>query len=123
MTDESGAACGRHQNCSVAGCGGHHAAFGLRFSQTRRDLFEYRKVLIDIRFAVLHGNGPLLVPPIRLSQHAAIHHGEPIVAPEVDIDLGPIAIIFDFLRIQHERAVDSGAGDISARPAFFTIAR
>src|SRR5229473_1981777 len=47
-------------------------------------------------------DGPLFIPPIGLSEHAAIDHAEPVVAPEIDIDLGPIAIVLDFLRIKHQ---------------------
>src|SRR5690242_11659565 len=43
-----------------------NAVFLLRSREGGRNFFEDGKVLINIRFGVLHGNGPLLVPPIRL---------------------------------------------------------
>src|ERR1700740_1272180 len=80
-------------------------AFSLRLGQGRSDLVKHRQVLVDVRFGVLHGDGPLLVPPIRLRQNAAIDHSEPVVPPQVDVNLGPVAVIADFLRIEHQRAI------------------
>src|SRR5271155_2239430 len=89
---------------SVAGgADKRHAASRLRFCERGSDFFKYRQMLVDVRFRVLHGNGPLLIPPIRLGQHAAIDHGEPVLPPEVDVDFGPVAIILNFLGVQHQR--------------------
>src|SRR5262245_10815853 len=76
-------------------------------------------MLLDVRLSVLHGYGPLLVPPIRLRKYAAVHHREPIMAPEIDVDFGPVAIVLDLLRIEHERAIGAGAGDIGLQADFF----
>src|SRR5580693_6235256 len=96
--------------------GGTALLLGLR--QGRGDFFENGEMLGDVGFGVLHRDGPLLVPPVRLSEHAAIDHREPIVAPEIDVDGGPVAIIFDFLWIEHEGAVDAGAGDVGLEADF-----
>src|ERR1700733_11996547 len=90
----------------------------LSLRQGRGDFFENGEMLRDVGFGVLHRDGPLLVPPIGLSEHAAIHHREPIVAPEIDVDGGPVAIILDFLWIEHEGAVDSGADDVGLEADF-----
>src|SRR5690348_7176349 len=100
--------------CADEGC----AAVLLGFRERRGNFLEDSQVLIDVRFLVLHGNGPLFVPPIRLGEDAAIDHGEPIVAPEIDINLGPVAIVANFLRVEHQRAVDAGAGDVGPQPGF-----
>src|SRR5215831_5242031 len=68
-------------------------------------------MLVNVRFGVLYGNGPLLVPPIGLREHAAIDHAEPVVAPEIAVDFGPVAVVANLLWIEHQRAVDSGNGD------------
>src|SRR6266853_4737941 len=95
------------------------AAFLLGFCKRGRDFLENRKMLLNVRFRVLNGDGPLLIPPIRLCQHAAINHAEPVVAPEIDIDFGPVAVVQNFLGIKHQRAIDSGAGDIGLQAGFF----
>src|SRR5580693_655651 len=69
-------------------------------------------MFVNVRFGVLNGDGSLFVPPIRLRQYAAIDHGEPVVAPEIDVNFGPVAVIANLLRIEHKSAVDAGAGDI-----------
>src|SRR5580692_4221874 len=89
------------------------AALLLGFGQRGSDFFKHGKVFVDVRFRVLDRDGPLLVPPIWLCEDAAIDHGEPIVAPEVDVDGGPVAIVLDFLGIEHQRAVYARAGDVS----------
>src|SRR2546429_6992162 len=94
------------------------AALMLCFRERGRDFFKGGKMLADVGLGVLHGNGPLLVPPIRLSEHAAIDHAEPIVPPEIDVNPGPIAIVANFLRIQHQRAVDAGDGDVRLKAGF-----
>src|SRR5579863_967627 len=71
---------------SVSSRDRHHAALGLRFCKTRRNLLEHRQVLINVGIHVLHRNRPLLVPPVGLRQHAAVHHGEPVVPPQIDVD-------------------------------------
>ena len=110
----------RHQNGLVAGGSDESsAALLLSGSQSGRDFFEDGEVPVNIGFRVLDGDGPLLIPPIGLSEDAAIDHGEPVVAPKVDVDLGPIAIVFDLLRIKHEGAIDSGARDIGLKPGLF----
>src|SRR5262249_38286780 len=75
-------------------------------------------MLVDVCLSVLNGNGPLLIPPIWLSKHAAIHHCEPIVAPKIDVNFGPVAVVLDLLRIEHQRAVNSSAGDVRLQPDF-----
>ena len=62
-----------------------------------RDFFEHGEMLVNVRFGVLHGDRPLFIPPVGLREHAAIDHAEPIVAPEVDVNFGPVAIVADFL--------------------------
>src|SRR5690348_11703203 len=94
------------------------AALLLRFREGGRDHFEDRKMLVNVSFSVLHRDRPLLIPPIRLSEDAAIDHGEPIVAPEIDVDLGPVTVIANLLRIEHQRAVDTGAGDVGLQTGF-----
>ncbi len=58
------------------------AAFLLRLCRAGRDFLENGEMLGNIGLGVLHGDSPLLVPPIRLRQHAAIDHGEPVVPPQ-----------------------------------------
>src|SRR6267143_1201531 len=94
------------------------AALLLRFRERGRDFLEHGEVLVNVHLGVLNGNGPLFIPPIRLSQHAAIDHAEPIVAPEIDIDLGPVAIVLNFLWIKHQRAIDAAPGDVSLQAGF-----
>src|SRR5712692_5609893 len=96
-----------------------HTPLLLRLCKRRRDLFERREMLVDVGFGVLNGDGPLFIPPIELSQHAAIDHGEPVVAPEIDVDLGPVAVVANFLRIEHQGTVDACAGDVSLQAGFF----
>ncbi len=66
-------------------------------------------MLVDIFFGVLHRDGPLLVPPVRLRQDAAVHHGEPVVRPDVFVHVVPVAMIADALRIKQQRAVGARA--------------
>src|SRR5690349_710613 len=89
-----------------------HAALLLRFGERGSDLFEGGEMLIDVRFRMLNRDGPLLVPPIGLREYAAIHHAKPVVAPEIDVDFGPVAVVANFLRVEHEGAVDAGARNI-----------
>src|SRR5258708_5295372 len=88
------------------------APFLLGLGKRGCDFLKRREMLVDVGFRVLHGDSPLFVPPIRLGKHAAIDHGEPVVAPKIDIDLGPVAVVLDFLRIEHQRAIDASAGDV-----------
>src|SRR3977135_2122017 len=90
----------------------------LRFRERGRYFLKHCKVLVDIRFGMLHGDRPLFVPPIRLREHAAIDHREPVVAPEIDIDLGPVAVVLNLLGIEHQRAVDSGSNDVGLQAGF-----
>ena len=53
----------------------------LRLCQSGRNIFERGDVLINVRFRVLYGDRPLLIPPIRLRHHATVDHGKPVVAP------------------------------------------
>src|ERR1700738_5113457 len=73
----------------------------LRVSQRWRNFFKHSEMLVDVRFGVLHRNGPLLVPPVRLRKYSAIHHRKPVVAPQIDIDGSPVTVIANFLRVQH----------------------
>src|SRR5713226_5895367 len=79
-----------------------HTPLLLRLCKRRRDLFERRDMLVDVGFSVLYGDGPLFIPPIGLREYTAIDHAEPVVAPEIDIDLGPVAVVLNFLRIEHQ---------------------
>src|ERR1700690_2648737 len=56
-----------------------------------------RQVLFDIRVSVGDGDGPLLVPPIRLCKHAAIDHREPVMPPEFAVHSKPVPIIVNRL--------------------------
>src|SRR6266581_1930973 len=94
------------------------ASLFLGLSKGRCDFFEYREVFVDIRLGMLHGDGPLLVPPIGLRQHSSIDHAKPVVAPEIDVDLGPVAVVLNLLRIEHQDAVDAGAGDVGLQAGF-----
>src|SRR5258708_25157934 len=67
-----------------------NAAFGLSSCEARSDFFEYGKMLVDVGFGVLDGDGPLLVPPVRHGEYAAVDHAEPELAPEVHIDFRPV---------------------------------
>src|SRR5437667_6072645 len=73
---------------------------------------------VDIRIRMLDRDSPLLVPPIRLPEHLAIDHAEPVLAPEIDVDFGPVAVVANLLRIEHQRAVDTGAGDVGPQAGF-----
>src|ERR1700733_14968428 len=42
----------------------------LRHRQRRSNIRKCRQMLVDIGFRVLHGDRPLLVPPVRLAHHA-----------------------------------------------------
>src|SRR5258706_2917273 len=95
-----------------------HAAFVLSLCKRRCNFLKHSEVLVDVGCGVLNGDGPLFIPPVGLSQHAAIDHGEPVVAPEIDIDVGPVAIVLNFLRIKHQRAIDAGAGTVSLQAGF-----
>src|ERR1700730_13318194 len=94
--------CWRYPRCSTANslvAGSAHkscAAFLLCFGKPGSDFLEGSEVLVNVGFGVLYGDRPLLIPPVGLRQHAAVHHAEPILPPEVDINLGPVAIVADF---------------------------
>src|ERR1700720_380748 len=81
----------------------------LRVSQRRGNFFKHGKMLVDVRFGVLHRDGPLLVPPVGLGEHAAIYHRKPVVAPQIDINGGPVTVIANFLRVEHQDAIYAGA--------------
>src|SRR2546428_1960453 len=95
------------------------AAFLLRFRECGRDFLKHDEVLVNVGFRMLNGDGPLLVPPIGLREYPAIDHAEPVVAPEIDIDLGPVAVVLNFLWIQHQGAVDARARNVSLQTGFF----
>src|ERR1700740_3756586 len=86
--------------------------------QGRRDFFEGGDVLVDVRLGMLDGDGPLLVPPIGLREYTAIDHAKPVVAPEVDVDGEPVAVIADFFGIEHEHSVGGRNCDVSLQPGF-----
>src|SRR5712664_2094415 len=88
------------------------AALLLHFCKGRSDFLEDSEVLVDIRFGMLNADSPLLVPPIGLGEHAPIDHAEPVEAPEIDVNLGPIAVVLNLLGIEHQRAVDTRAGNV-----------
>src|SRR5216684_4036293 len=96
-----------------------HAAFVLSLCKRRCNFLKHSEVLVNVGCGMLNGDGPLFIPPIGLCEHAAIDHAEPVVAPEIDIDLGPVTVVLDFLRIKHQRAIDARAGDIGLQAAFF----
>src|SRR5260370_27554709 len=75
-------------------------------------------MLVDVGFGVLNRDGPLFIPPVGLSHYAAVDHGEPVVPPEVDVDGGPVAVVANFLRIEHQSAVRAGLRDVSLQADF-----
>src|ERR1700687_5049874 len=90
----------------------------LRFRQRGGDVIEGRQVLVNVGLGMLNRDGPLLIPPIGLRHHTAVDHAEPVVTPEIDIDWLPVAIVANFFRIQHQRAVRSGLGDVGLQAHF-----
>src|SRR5258708_3716986 len=75
-------------------------------------------MFVDIRLSMLHGDCPLFVPPIGLRQHAPVDHAEPVVAPKIDIDLGPVAVVLNLPWIEHQRAVDARTDDVRLQAGF-----
>src|SRR5579884_3972490 len=67
----------------------------LRRSEGGSHFGEDLQVLVDVLVSVLHRDGPLLVPPVRLREDAAVGHGKPVVGPDVLVDVVPVAIIAD----------------------------
>src|SRR5271154_320397 len=99
--------------------GGAHernAAFLLRVSKRGGQVCKRGEMLVDVRFGVLHRDGPLLVPPIGLGEDAAVNHAEPKVAPEIDVDGGPVAVVADFVGVKHQSAVDARSYHVSLEP-------
>src|SRR5690242_13966787 len=90
----------------------------LRLRQRGRDVSERRQMLINVGFGVLHADGPLLVPPVRLRHHSAIDHAEPVMPPQVNVYGGPIAVIADLLRIEHQHAVGARLRNIALQAGF-----
>src|ERR1700719_1479521 len=84
----------------------------LRLSQRGSNFLKHREMLVDVGLGVLHRDGPLLVPPIRLREHAAIYHRKPVMAPQIDIDGRPVTVVANFLWVQHQRAIYTGAYDV-----------
>src|SRR5450755_727046 len=75
-------------------------------------------MLVNVRLGMLHGDGPLLVPPVGHCQNATIDHAEPELTPQVNVNFHPIAIVVNFFGIKHERAVHSSAGYITLNAGF-----
>src|SRR4029077_19203107 len=88
-------------------------AFLLRLGQGRRHILERCQMRVDICFRVLNRNRPLFVPPIRLGHHTAVDHCEPVVAPQIDVDGCPIAVVANLPRIEHQSPVRAGARDVA----------
>jgi len=99
------------------------ASLLLRLRKRRRDLFETPLDACRCQHPYAGRDSPLLVPPVRLREHAAIDHGEPVVAPEIDVDFRPVTVVLNLFRIEHQRTVDTGAGDVGLQPDFLTMAR
>src|SRR5271165_3962938 len=95
-----------------------YPAFSLRFREAWSDFLEDGKMFIDVGFGVLHGNGPLLIPPIRHGKNPAVDHPEPELAPEVHVDFRPVAIVANLLGIEHQRAIYSCTGDVALNSGF-----
>jgi len=75
-------------------------------------------MLVYVCFSVLDRDRPLLVPPVGLGHYAAVDHGEPVMAPEVDVDGGPVAVVADLFGIEHQRAVGTGLRDVGLKADF-----
>src|SRR5579863_7380449 len=99
---------------------GHYfrSALLLGLGERRRHIFKSRQVFVDIGFCMLHRDGPLLVPPIRLRHNTTVDHGEPIVPPQVGIDRNPVAVVTNLLRKQHQSAIGTGHSDIALQAGF-----
>src|ERR1035438_2806177 len=69
-------------------------------------------MLVDVGLRMLHRNRPLLVPPIGLAHHATVHHAEPVMPPQIDIDSQPVTIVANLFWIQHQYAVRTSASDV-----------
>src|SRR5215471_5031122 len=93
-------------------------AFLLRLRQRSSNVVECGDMLFDIGVGVLDRDRPLLIPPVRLRHHAAVHHPKPVMTPQIDIDHRPVSIIHDFLRIEHERTVSASLCDVSLQSNF-----
>src|SRR5215469_12305787 len=57
------------------------AALLLRFRQSRRHVAKRCDMLVYVGFRMLDRDGPLLIPPVRLSHYAAVDHAKPVVPP------------------------------------------
>src|SRR6202140_5560780 len=90
----------------------------LRRCQRLRDVRKCRQMLVDVGLGVLHGNRPLLIPPVRLAHHATIHHAEPVMPPQINVNRQPVAVVTNLLRIQHQRAVRPSTGDVPSQSNF-----
>src|SRR3954463_11353180 len=88
---------------------GDLTALLLSDGQVGRDLRKGLDVAIDVCLRVRDRDRPLLVPVMRLRHHSAIHHGEPIMAPQVDVYGRPVAMVLNFLGIEHHRTVGDNA--------------
>src|SRR6266851_2957873 len=95
-----------------------HAAFVLSLCKRRCNFLKHSEVLVNVGCGMLNRDGPLFIPPIGLGEDATVDHGEPVMAPEIDINLGPVAIVLNFLWIKHQRAIDAGTGDVSLQAGF-----
>src|SRR4029077_1757351 len=103
----------RHLMC----CDRSHALV-LRHCQRLGNIRKCRQVLVDISLGMLHGNRPLLIPPVRLAHHAAIHHAKPVMTPQVDVDRKPVAVVTNLPRIQHQRTIRPRTRDVSLQANF-----
>src|SRR5690349_18579920 len=86
---------------------GNRGSFLLRLRQRRRQVFERRNVLVNVGLGVLHRHCPLFIPPVGLRHHAAVHHSEPVVTPQLGIHFQPVAVVAYLPRRKHQRPVGS----------------
>jgi len=77
---------------ALVGCN-RSETFLLCRGQRISDVGKGGKVLVDIGLSMLNRNGPLFVPPVGLTHHATIHHAEPVVPPEVNVNRQPVAVV------------------------------
>src|SRR5579872_158799 len=85
----------------------------LRLRQRWGDVRKGRQMLVYVGLGVLHADGPLLIPPVRLRHHSAVDHAEPVMPPQVNINSRPIAVIADLLRIEHQHAIGARLRNVS----------
>jgi len=66
---------------------------------------RYRRRCAGRKWSIVH-------PTSTVAPSRRVHHREPVVPPEVDVDGGPVAVVANFLRIKHERTVYAGTGNV-----------